>query len=240
MSAVAVSFCGRPYRGGVVGKRWFARRSARLVVLVVVIGGVAAGVAYATGAIPGSDGVIHGCYDSGGNVKVAATATCPKGYTALPWNQTGPAGATGAVGPAGATGPAGPPGPSGGPGPAGATGPAGPKGDTGAPGPSGVPTVGQFTPSQIIEGAILTCASTITVATFSACDTPLLNGMQLDANDFTNANLICDRIVGFVANLSAPGVGSLGPVQLFHWNGSNWILRPPLDDYRMARIQCGL
>ena len=205
-----------------MGKRWFARRSARLVVLVVVIGGVAAGVAYATGAIPGSDGVIHGCYDSGGNVKVAATATCPKGYTALPWNQTGPAGATGAAGPAGATGPA------------------GPQGDTGAPGPSGVPTVGQFTPSQIIEGAILTCASTITVATFSACDTPLLNGMQLDANDFTNANLICDRIVGFVANLSAPGVGSLGPVQLFHWNGSNWILRPPLDDYRMARIQCGL
>ena len=46
-------------------------------------------------SIPGGDGMIHGCYDSGGTVKVidtSKTASCPKSYTALNWNQTGPQG----------------------------------------------------------------------------------------------------------------------------------------------------
>jgi hypothetical protein len=40
-------------------------------------------------------------------------ASCPRGYTALSWNITGPRGATGPRGPRGATGPAGPQGPAG-------------------------------------------------------------------------------------------------------------------------------
>ena len=33
---------------------------------------------------------IHGCYDSGGNVKVIdASATCPKTYTSLNWSRPG-------------------------------------------------------------------------------------------------------------------------------------------------------
>lgn len=35
------------------------------------------------GTIPGANGVIQGCYDSGGNVKVVAALPCPKGYTAF-------------------------------------------------------------------------------------------------------------------------------------------------------------
>jgi hypothetical protein len=72
----------------------------------LVIGAVAAAAVLAGGAaygavssIPDSAGVIHGCYDSGGNVKVidtSVTTTCPKGYTSLNWNQQGPAG-TGAT-----------------------------------------------------------------------------------------------------------------------------------------------
>src|SRR5215475_4293268 len=38
---------------------------------------VGAGVAYATGGIPGSNGVIQGCYDNGGNVKVVADLSTP-------------------------------------------------------------------------------------------------------------------------------------------------------------------
>jgi hypothetical protein len=57
---------------------------------------VAGGVAWA--AIPGPDGVIQGCYDSGGNVKVVAALPCPKGFTSLPWNQRGPQGGPGAAG----------------------------------------------------------------------------------------------------------------------------------------------
>jgi len=71
----------------------------------LVIAGVAAasvlagGAAYgAVSSIPDSAGVIHGCYDSGGNMKVidtSVTASCPKGYTSLNWNQTGLAGKNG-------------------------------------------------------------------------------------------------------------------------------------------------
>jgi hypothetical protein len=59
---------------------------------VLALGGVAvllaaAGVAYA--AIPGANGVIQGCYDSGGNVKVVNALPGPKGHTAFHWNQQG-------------------------------------------------------------------------------------------------------------------------------------------------------
>jgi hypothetical protein len=85
--------------------------------LALVAGGTAAGATLA-GPV-GGDGTIHGCYDSGGNVKVIdASATCPKTYTSLNWSQTGPQGA---------------------PGPQGAT---GAQGDTGAQGPAGPSTVG--------------------------------------------------------------------------------------------------
>jgi hypothetical protein len=57
---------------------------------------LAGSVAWA--AIPGDGGVIQGCYDTGGNVKVVATLPCPKGYTALAWAQQGPAGDQGEKG----------------------------------------------------------------------------------------------------------------------------------------------
>jgi hypothetical protein len=110
--------------------------------LALVASGTAAGATLA-GPV-GGDGTIHGCYDSGGNVKVIdASATCPKTYTSLNWSQTGPQGATGPQGPQGPQGPKGdtgaigPQGPQGPKGDTGATGPQGPKGDTGAIGPQG-------------------------------------------------------------------------------------------------------
>ena len=94
--------------------------------LVLAAGG---GVAFAASAsIPDSAGVIHGCFKptTSGSMSplgVIDTAlpggTCPKGQTALSWNQkgpqgpAGPAGPVGPVGSAGATGPAGPAGPAG-------------------------------------------------------------------------------------------------------------------------------
>jgi hypothetical protein len=58
-------------------------------------------------AIPGDGGMIQGCYDAGGNLKVVAALPCPKGYTQLPWNQQGiqgPEGDNGDPGPPGAAG----------------------------------------------------------------------------------------------------------------------------------------
>jgi hypothetical protein len=95
--------------------------------LALMAGGTAAGAAIASGPVD-SSGVIHGCWTNaeinGSHALVLQDAgtSCPKGTTAVTWNQTGPAG------PAGQTGPAGP---------KGATGAQGPQGATGAQGPAG-------------------------------------------------------------------------------------------------------
>ena len=70
----------------------------------VVLGGVA------WAAIPGPDGLIQGCYDNGGNVKVVAALPCPRGYTPFSWNAQGP---QGIQGPQGTQGPQGIPGTNG-------------------------------------------------------------------------------------------------------------------------------
>jgi len=100
---------------------WLRRGVVLAAVAVIATVG---GVAYAS--IPDSSGVIHGCYDSGGNLKVVQTVPCPKRYTPLAWSQAGPTGPAGPAGPSGATGPAGPQGPKG------DTGPQGPAGPTGS------------------------------------------------------------------------------------------------------------
>ena len=124
---------------------------ASAAALTLLAGGATAGATIAAGPIDGS-GVIHGCWTNaainGTHVFVLQDAgtICPKGTTAISWNQQGPAGpagpaglagATGPVGPAGLTGPAGPRGDTGAQGPAGTTGPAGPVGTTGPAGPAG-------------------------------------------------------------------------------------------------------
>jgi len=72
------------------------------VVLVAVAVAVAAGVAYAT--IPGADGVIQGCYNKAGVLRVvdpSAGDACAAGETAIEWNQEGQ---TGPQGPPGSPG----------------------------------------------------------------------------------------------------------------------------------------
>ncbi len=93
--------------------------TAGLVAGLVMVGGTAFAV---SSSIPDSAGVIHGCYDSGGNMKVidtSVTASCPKGYSSLNWNQQGPAGSPGLAGSPGQQGVQGPRGPQGPQGPAG-------------------------------------------------------------------------------------------------------------------------
>lgn len=114
------------------------KRPARILIsagagLALLTGGTAAGAAIAKGPVD-SSGVIHGCWTNaainGSHVFVMQDAgtNCPKGTTAISWNQQG---ATGPAGPAGATGPAGAKGDTGAPGPAGPQGPQGPAGANG-------------------------------------------------------------------------------------------------------------
>lgn len=73
-------------------KRDFVAAAAGAVAASALAGGVA------WAAIPDSGGVIQGCYNNGGNLKVVSELPCPKGYTLLPWNQEGPKGDPGTDG----------------------------------------------------------------------------------------------------------------------------------------------
>lgn len=121
-------------------------RLAALLATATLMGGGALAWAGTSGGIPGSDGVIHGCYDTTSPLKTlhlldpAAGTRCPTGTTAIAFNQTGPVGPAGPVGPPGAQGTPGVQGPqgiqgdTGTQGLTGATGPAGPAGTTGVSG----------------------------------------------------------------------------------------------------------
>jgi hypothetical protein len=79
----------------------------RIIVLVVVLAGVASGVAY--GAIPSSSGILSACKKVDGSIRLIDTEAgqqCSAGQQLIKWSQRGPAG------PAGPQGPAGPPDPA--------------------------------------------------------------------------------------------------------------------------------
>ncbi len=61
-------------------------RSMRLLVGACVFVSVGAIATVVQASIPDGN-VIHGCYDSGGNLKVVSSLPCPKGYTNVDWNQ---------------------------------------------------------------------------------------------------------------------------------------------------------
>jgi hypothetical protein len=73
---------------------------AAMAAILLVIGGIA------VASIPGPDGVIHACYKTsnpaqGALIAIDSAASCPNGYAALNWNQTGPQGPAGTNGVAG-------------------------------------------------------------------------------------------------------------------------------------------
>jgi hypothetical protein len=138
--------------------------------LALVAGGTAAGAAIASSPVS-SSGVIDGCYTNaevnGSHVFVLQDqgTSCPKGTTAIEWNQTGLQGPAGPAGPAGATGATGPAGP---PGSAGATGAQGPQGPAGTNGSSVVTSPGTVaggscttgdTDIDLADGEVYTCTA---------------------------------------------------------------------------------
>ena len=121
-----------------LGRSAVMRTLHRLGVTLSLVALLALGAGMALAALPGSGGVITGCYDarfSTGNLRVIDSAKqCLPGETRLTWNQQGPAGPAGAQG---ATGPAGPAGAAGAAGAQGERGPQGEPGAAGAPGAQG-------------------------------------------------------------------------------------------------------
>jgi len=75
----------------------------RILAVVAAVFLVFGGAAIAYASIPGPDGVIYGCYKTGNPnpgslIVVDSGASCPSGYVALNWNQTGPQGPAGISG----------------------------------------------------------------------------------------------------------------------------------------------
>ena len=204
-------------------------RRVALAITAAVAVAIAGGVTYAVADI-GGGGVINGCYKSqNGQLRLIdpATDSCHPSETAISWSQTGPQGPAGPPGPTGPVGPQGPAGPQGATGPAGPQGPQGATGPTGPQGPqglSGLPPVNRFTPTQIIHGAILTCASTSVTATATTCQGIMLNGWVLGATTFAGPEpqTICNAVTG-AAPQTYGGTSSV-PGPRFIWNGSNWVL----------------
>ena len=74
-------------------------RKKKLATTAGVIAIAAGGAFAAHAAIPGSDGVIHGCYAHNGQLRVIESGQwCKKSETALNWNQKGSPGSPGAQG----------------------------------------------------------------------------------------------------------------------------------------------
>jgi hypothetical protein len=123
--------------------RGLSRRTVVIAAATVVVLPMAGAVASA--AVPDSDmGVIDGCYDRSGQLRVIDPQArdrrdreCTNRETAISWNQEGPQGAQGLPGADGAPGPAGESGPQGEKGDPGPQGPAGPAGPQGPAGESG-------------------------------------------------------------------------------------------------------
>ena len=105
----------------------------------------------------------------------------------------------------------------------GAAGPAGPTGATGPAGPSTeLPPVGQFTTTQIVKDAILTCVSV--TENGLKCNTPRLNNVRVSANG-GGVSQICLTIFGTEeSDREADDAGS-NPV--YAWDGSNWFIDTP-------------
>jgi hypothetical protein len=172
--------------------------AAGLAIGVLMIGGTAFAV---SSSIPDANGIIHGCYDSGGNVKVidtSVTSACPKGYTALNWNYLGPQGQTGATGPQG---------------PAGATGATGATGSTGAQGPAGI-SVGVSGSSETVVP--LTTAN-VAVPVMSSPAAPVAGDYYVSSTILTIIST-GDYVACTLANSSGGNFAVSGPVSQESYN----------------------
>jgi hypothetical protein len=98
--------------------------------------------------------------------------------------------------------------------------------------------VNRFTPTQIINAAILTCDSASGDANVTSCVGPKLNGMDIAAGT-AGWFRICTAVTGAVRGGSF--LTSSGPAAIpnFIWNGSNWALSSASAG-RVVNIGCTL
>jgi hypothetical protein len=177
----------------------------------VVFGSGALAWATVTSTVPGADGVIHSCYDpkvlyaSIVLIDPALGQSCPKGYKALNFSQTGP------VGPVGPQGPQGIPGTRGTDGADGQDGTNGVDGQNGAPGPAGLSHAYASYGGEYVNNGADTTIVTVAVP----AGTYVVNGRSSVANLDADEQLASCRLKSSgteydLVNLDLPGNGDPG------------------------------
>jgi hypothetical protein len=185
----------------ITGHKAIATIAGATLAGALAMGGGAAYAAVASSGPVSSTGVVTACYTNaevnGSHVVVLQDAgtSCPKGTTAVSWDQTGPAGAAGPAGPAGPVGTAGA---------TGATGPAGPIGPTGATGAAGAPGATGLAGPAGPAGSAGSPGAGATVASLAVGNTNCPNGGAeiTDGND--DAAYACTGATGPAGSASLP------------------------------------
>lgn len=95
----------------------------------------------------------------------------------------------------------------------------GPQGDAGLPPPE--PVLGQFATSQVVRGAVVTCASVATTASSVSCTGLEINGMDLRLSS-TDVNAVCRGITG-KGYSTANGLGTVTSPYVVA-DGTSWAI----------------
>ena len=98
--------------------------------------------------------------------------------------------------------------------------------------------VGQFTPTQIIVGAVVTCTSVVTNVNLTSCDGLKVNGLDMGGVTIDPAPMLCSAIQ-FLGPFDVTGK-AFGPPSLatrFVWNGTTWVL-VTANAQSITGIQC--
>jgi Collagen triple helix repeat (20 copies) len=191
----------------ITGHKAIATIAGATLAGALAMGGGAAYAAVASSGPVSSTGVVTACYTNaevnGSHVVVLQDAgtTCPKGTTAVSWDQTGPAGAAGPAGPAGPVGAAGA---------TGATGPAGPIGPAGATGAAGAPGATGLAGPAGPAGSAGSPGAGATVASLAVGNTNCPNGGAeiADGNSPPDVAYACTGAQGTPGTAGAPGTGA--------------------------------
>jgi hypothetical protein len=99
-----------------------------------------------------------------------------------------------------------------------------------------LPTVGQFTPTQLVDGAVLTCAAVNALSdAATTCSNPLLNGEEIAETNIADAE-ICKVVTGHGFAFSNGKVSTdIG----FAWAAGAWVLAQPLPGgFAMTALGC--
>jgi hypothetical protein len=99
--------------------------------------------------------------------------------------------------------------------------------------------LGEFLPSQIVRGGLLTCTSVVTTLTASTCNGPMLNGLQIgpaSAGLVTVSNFICNWVTGQAA-LSGVQSGTLTDPYV-GLSGTDWVLAHAIAGSQLAQVGC--